>query len=183
MTILFSIFLSTISLEAATFKGVEMADQILSGTKTLLLNGQGERTKFGFRVYIAGLYLESKSSDAAQILASTQFKQVDLKFNRDVSAEKIRSSWQETFEKYCKEGPCADKHKTRLAQFLALHSDVTEGQLISYRFYPGKVEILSQHQLLGSLQDDEFSKIVLSAWLGNQVSSASLQSGLLGKGH
>lgn len=56
---------------AVTFEGVDMPDTLTIGGEQLLLNGVGVRTKriiFLKNIYVAGLYLKAKSSDAAAII-------------------------------------------------------------------------------------------------------------------
>ena len=56
--------LVTFELEAGSLAGVSLPDSQQVAGKTLALNGLGLRTKFMVKVYVAGLYLEQKSSDA-----------------------------------------------------------------------------------------------------------------------
>ena len=58
--------------QAAKLAGVTMADTVTLDGKTLVLNGLGVRaaTFMKVKVYIIGLYLENKSSDAKAIIAS-----------------------------------------------------------------------------------------------------------------
>lgn len=52
-------------LDAASVAGVTLPDTATVGSTRLVLNGLGLRTKFVLKVYVAGLYLPQKSSDAA----------------------------------------------------------------------------------------------------------------------
>ena len=53
---------------AGTLKGITMPDTIMVEDQTLVLNGMALRKKFIFKVYVAGLYLPQKESDAEKIL-------------------------------------------------------------------------------------------------------------------
>ncbi len=57
--------------------------------KTLVLNGLGLRTKFVVKVYVAGLYLEQKSSDANAILKADAPKRLVMQFMRDFEQEAV----------------------------------------------------------------------------------------------
>ena len=61
---------AAVDLRAATLAGVTLPDSTQVAGKTLVLNGVGLRTKFVVKVYVAGLYLEQKSSDPNAILKS-----------------------------------------------------------------------------------------------------------------
>ena len=55
---------STFNLQAATVAGVNLPDTTTVGDKSLVLNGLGLRTEFMVKVYVGGLYLEHKTTDA-----------------------------------------------------------------------------------------------------------------------
>src|SRR5437868_3109335 len=62
--------------------GVVMPETVPAAGKTLRLNGMGLRTKLIFKVYVAGLYLENPTRDAAMAISSEQVKRVDLRLLR-----------------------------------------------------------------------------------------------------
>src|SRR3989337_2459246 len=74
-----------------------MPDQATVEGKTLVLNGMGlrEATFLKVAVYVAGLYLESKSADANAILGSSQVKRISMHFVRDVRADQMRYAGKE----------------------------------------------------------------------------------------
>jgi hypothetical protein len=61
---------SMMDLHAASLAGVTLPDTAQVGSTPLVLNGLGLRTKFGVKVYVAGLYLAQKSSDPNAIIKS-----------------------------------------------------------------------------------------------------------------
>src|SRR5690349_18239424 len=56
-----------------------MPEAVPAAGKILHLNGMGLRTKLIFKVYVAGLYLETPTRDAATAIASDQVKRVELR--------------------------------------------------------------------------------------------------------
>ncbi|MDX9896114.1 MAG: chalcone isomerase family protein, partial [Desulfofustis sp.] len=61
--------------------GIHMEDEVTQEDGTvLLLNGVGVRSKFFYKNYAAGLYLESKSSTTEEILAQDEGKRVVMHF-------------------------------------------------------------------------------------------------------
>ena len=87
-------------MSAATLEDVSVPDQATVDGKTLVLNGLGLRTAtmLKVKVYVIGLYLESKSSDAEAIIASSGQNAIEMHFVRDVTAEQLRDGWSEAFE-------------------------------------------------------------------------------------
>lgn len=49
-------------------------------------------------MYVAGLYLTSKSNDAGPIVSSAEPKQLIMHFVRDVSAKKLQDGWSTGFD-------------------------------------------------------------------------------------
>src|ERR1039458_4616669 len=74
------VLLSMFQLHAATLAGVTMPDTAQVGGKNLVLNGLGLRTKVIVKVYVAGLYVEQKSSDPNTLIKSDTTKQIVMKF-------------------------------------------------------------------------------------------------------
>src|SRR5438876_2877715 len=87
---------------AGEVASVKMADTVTVEGKTLKLNGMGLRTKVVFKVYVAGLYVEIPSKDAAGVIASDQVKQMHLSVLRSLSTKQITEAIEEGFEKNSK---------------------------------------------------------------------------------
>jgi len=51
--------------------GVRVPEQLAEGGHSLTLNGAGLRTRFVVKVYVAALYVTTKTHDAAAIIGST----------------------------------------------------------------------------------------------------------------
>src|SRR5258708_29369527 len=75
-------FLIPLPILGAEVAGVKLEDK----TDELVLNGAGLRTKVIFNVYVIGLYLPGKKSDAAAVLPLAGTKPVPLHIRRHVSA-------------------------------------------------------------------------------------------------
>src|SRR5260370_11145960 len=87
---------------ARDFHEVRMPDTVTISGKQVKLNGMGLRKKFVFDVYVAGLYVESPSRDAEQILASDQVTRITLFMLRDLSRDRMIEALREGFEKNAK---------------------------------------------------------------------------------
>ena len=69
VTLCVSLVLPVLAKEVA---GVNVPESTTVEGKTLKLNGAGLRKKVVFKVYVAGLYLETPSKDAAAVISSDQ---------------------------------------------------------------------------------------------------------------
>jgi hypothetical protein len=176
-----AVFLAcSVSTFARERDGVTMPDQKKIGGKTLVLNGLGTReaTVFKVDVYVGGLYLETPTRDAQAILASPQIKHVDLKFVRDVSAKDIREAWMNSAK-----NSCAPDCGTVLPKFEKLNGtmeDIKKGEMLSFSFLPGKTEIEVKGKLGIVIEGADFSRVMLSAWIGPNPPNTGLKEGMLG---
>lgn len=153
--------------------------QNVGGTE-LRLNGIGLRTYsiLHIHVYVAALYLEAPSHDAAAILASPGKKLLIIRFVHDVDADAARKVWQEGFESNCR-SPCR-LDPIQVARYLAAVPAVHEGDTGMWIFTPGSLQITLNGKLLGVITDAAFSREILATFIGPEPPTARLKRELLG---
>ncbi|HTT21388.1 MAG TPA: chalcone isomerase family protein [Candidatus Sulfotelmatobacter sp.] len=171
---------STFPLLAGTLAGVTLPDTVQVGTRTLLLNGLGLRKKFVVKVYVAGLYLERKSSDPGAILNADVPKRIVMHFVRSVSKSQIADAFDESFEN---NSPDAKKTlKTEIDQFLGALEPVNDGDQMVLTYLPGTgttLAINDKEKL--TIAAPAFAPALFSVWLGPKPPNADLKNGLLGQ--
>src|SRR6476646_6538039 len=126
---------------ALAVAGVNMPPTANVEGKTLHLNGAGLRTKVVFKVYVAGLYLETPSKDAAAVISSDQVKQMELALLRSLDHSKITEAITEGFEKNSKIQLAGVK--ARLDRLNSMIPNVEKGDRITLTYVPGKGTIVS----------------------------------------
>ncbi len=174
-----SISFTTVALAKET-DGVTLPDTITSTTETsLILNGMGTRkaTIFGFKVYVAGLYLTQKSTDPMSILTSEGEKQIHMAFTRDINGADIRDAWESGFENNNQD---AAAYKTDLDGLLASTQDTTEGQSIVFITNSSGVLVRYANGSTFESKNPAFGNALLRIWLGNNPPNKELKEGLLG---
>lgn len=162
--------------------GITMPDTITVEGKTLVLNGLGmrEATFLKVDVYVAGLYLEKKSSDAAAIIASREIKRVHMKFKRDVDRDDMRDALQEGFNKNAGKNKAA--LKSRMSTIKKWMEKIREGGTMTLTYVPDKgIEVMVNGKRKGVLPGDDFARMLLSIWLGPKPPNKGLKMGLLGR--
>lgn len=171
--------MSLTPVQAATLAGITMADTVTLDGKTLVLNGLGVRaaTFMKVKVYIIGLYLENKSSDAKAIITSDQLKRIEMHFVHDVSAEDIREGWSEAFENNYKD---AGSIGHEISKFNASMQDMETGDSIVLEFSAGVVNVLVKGNKVDSIEGEAFQQAALSIWLGKKPPNKELKTGILG---
>src|SRR5271166_2381695 len=127
--------ISMLALHAASLAGVAMQDTVQVGGKTLVLNGLGVRTKMMVKVYVAGLYLEQKSSDANAIIKSDAPKQIVMQFVHGASKGQMTDAFNESFNDNT---PDAVKTmKPDIDRLLAAIDAVKVGDKMVFTYVPG----------------------------------------------
>jgi Chalcone isomerase-like len=77
---------------AADLDGVSLEDDVYVDGHALKLNGLGLRTRYFFKVYVAGLYLPHRTASARDVLAASGPKRIVLVMRREASAEQFCDS-------------------------------------------------------------------------------------------
>jgi len=166
---------------AAEKEGVRVPDTVMLGDKTLVLNGLGlrEATVFDVDVYVAALYLEHRSSDPAQIVASDEAKRLDLVFVRNVDRGDIVDAWKDGFKN---NGADMQKLKDRIGRLNAWMTDVKKKDVLTFLYEPGKgLTVVVKGQVKGTIEGVDFQQSFFSIWLGPKPPNKGLKKGLLGK--
>lgn len=165
---------------AGSLADVTMADRVSVGGKELVLNGMGLRTKLMFKIYVAGLYLEEKSSDAAQVVASPGVKRVVMHFlSGKATKSKMDAAWVEGFESNSPGEYAA--LQARVKEMTSYFGDMKPGDVIEFTVEPGKgVTAALNNQVKGTIPGDDFAAALLKVWLGPKPPSEELKQGMLG---
>lgn len=164
---------------AGTLEGVAMPDQVSVGGKSLELNGLGLRTAtfLKVKVYVIGLYLETKSGDSDAIIDSAETKRIEMQFVRDVDAKEIRDGWSEGF---AHNYPSSSALQKEIASFNDGMRDMKSGGRIVLDLVGNDVDVMVDGKKTASVAGREFQKAVLSIWLGRHPPNEALKKGLLG---
>jgi hypothetical protein len=168
------------ALSAGEVAGVSMPDTVTVEGKALKLNGMGLRTRIIFRVYVAGLFLEKPSHDAAVVIAADEIKRIELSMLRRASSSQVTEAIGAGFERDSKAQMPA--LKARLDRLKSWVPDVNKGDLIVLTYVPGKGTIVSNGVTeRGVIEGKDFSDALLSVWLGPNPVQADLKIKLQGK--
>ncbi|MEZ4360472.1 MAG: chalcone isomerase family protein [Kofleriaceae bacterium] len=162
--------------------GVKMPDSIEVAGKKLALNGMGlrEATWLDIDVYVAGLYLETVSSDAAKIISSVQVKRLTLKFVRDVDRGDIVKAWREGFKNNATVK--VDTLKPLIDKLNSWMSDFDDGHTLTFTYVPDTgLEVNVNGKVKGTLKGADFANSLFAIWLGPKPPNKGLKKGLLGK--
>ncbi len=174
--IIAALVVAAAALPAATLAGVTLPDSTSAGGHALVLNGIGLRTRFAFKVYVAGLYLPQKSKDGAAIANADLTKRIVLHFVRDVESDSMKEAISNGFDENAKK-----TLKSQIDQFTSALEPFKVGDEMSVTYLPGTGTVLNvkgKDKL--TIPGIEFAKALFGIWLGPKPPSADLKKGLLG---
>ena len=167
--------------QAAELAGVRMQNDVKVGDAELVLNGLGLRKKAIFKVYVAGLYLPERQSDAAAVLAADAPRRMVLQFLRGVSAGQMCGAWEDGL---AANSPGAGAEvAASFDELCGLMADMEDGERMAFTYVPGtgtKVEI--RGSAVGTLPGKPFADALFACWLGPEPPSEDLKEGILGGG-
>lgn len=165
---------------AAELHGVRMPDSMTLEAKTLKLNGIGIRTKtfLAIKVYVAGLYLETRSKNPDQIIASDSVRRLRLQMTHNAPRDKVLAEFSEGIEHNAKDGAAL---KERLAKFLRAIPKLSEGGVLTVTYVPGKgTTVVATGGNEVSVPGKDFADALFSAWIGKHPLDGDLKKELLG---
>jgi hypothetical protein len=172
--------LSTV--DAGRKAGVTMRDNVTVGDKQLTLNGMGlrEATMLKVDVYVAGLYVEHRSSDPAKLLAADESKMLVMRFVRDVGRKDIVKAWNEGFKNNATVNVAT--LKPMIDQLNSWMGDFSDGQTLVFTYVPGVgVSVDIDNVRKGVIKGEDFARSLFAIWLGPKPPNGALKDGLLGK--
>jgi hypothetical protein len=168
---------------AAELHGIQIPDEQSIGGSRLVLNGVALRT-YSFlhiAVYVAGLYLEYRTSDPDAIINAKGPKLLHFVFARHIDAESARKSWRESFDSNCR-APCALPPGS-IEKFLAGVPEMHKGDTSDFVFTAKGLAITMNGRPVGQIQDPTFVRIILATFIGPHPTSAPVKTELLGAAH
>ena len=165
---------------AGSLAGVTLPDSASVGGKTLVLNGLGLRSKLFIKVYVGGLYVETKSVDAAALIAADAPKKLVMHFLYAPSKGQMTDAFHEGFE--ANAPAYFAQHRAEVDRFLAAVDGVGKGEEMTVTYVPGTGTTLSiRGKDVVTLAGADFMRAAFSIWLGPKPPTADLKKGLLGQ--
>lgn len=166
--------------DAGELAGVTMPDTVTaSNGNALVLNGMGLREKYWIDIYVGGLYVPAKTSDAKSIIESNSAKRVVMHF---IYRKVTQKQMLETFEESFKKAGLSEKLSAELEQLRKMiDRDIKGGEKIIIEYIPGKgtsFTIGSTNK--GTIAGADFMKGIFSVFVGPNPASGPLKKGMLG---
>src|SRR5271165_6868972 len=169
-----------LDLHAGSLAGVTLPDTIQVGGAKLVLNGLGVRTKYMVKVYVAGLYLEQKSSDPSAIIQADAPKRIVMQFLHGASKNQMTDAFNESFNDNSPEA--VKTMNADIDRLLSALEPVKVGDQMVFTYVPGTgttFAINDKEKL--TIAGPAFGPVLFSVWLGPKPPNAGLKKGMLGQ--
>jgi hypothetical protein len=153
------------------------------GGENLTLNGAGVRTKLGFKVYAAALYLSEGKTTAGDVLDVAGAKRVKIVMLRDTSTDDLGASFNTALN-----GNATTQERTRILPSVASFNRVFEikpvlmkSDTVTLDWIPGRGLSchLNDRSICDGLSDYAFYQAILKVWLGSRAVEEALKTELL----
>jgi len=181
VAVLLLLFVLATPVAARDVAGVALPESAVAEGKTLVLNGAGLRTRFFFKVYVLGLYLERPATDAAAILGSDAIRRAELHILRSLSGDEIASAIRTAFEQNA--GDALPRLQDRLKRLESMFPAVEAGDTIALTYVPGRgTEVVAKRQKAGVIEGKDFADALFAVWIGAKPVDPELEKALLAGG-
>ena len=176
-------FVLTLSANALEIKGVKVDEKVQVGGNALVLNGAGIRTKMMFKVYVAGLYLTQKQSNANAVINGIGNKRVSMHFLRELDAEALLKGMNEGFtdNNNAAEMSAIEPQMKQFCDMMTSAKEVKKGDLIVLDFTTAGTQVIINGKSLGAVEGEAFNQALLRVWLGAKPVDAALKKAMLGQ--
>jgi hypothetical protein len=164
---------------AGELAGVTLDDTVTLNDADLVLNGMGLRKKLWVEVYVAGLYLPSKTSDPGTVVSSAGAKKMVMHFLTDkAKKKKMASAWREGFEGNARDYAAIE---ARVDTFIGYFGDMKDGDVVEMDLVPGQgTTVYLNGTKKGTIEGDDFAAELLRVWVGEVPPSDDFKAGVLG---
>jgi hypothetical protein len=150
---------------AATVAGVNMEDKATVNGQALVLNGAGLRKKFIVKIYVGGLFLTAKQSNASAIMAADTPRRQVMHFLYSVSKDQMCDAWKEGLEDNVPNATA--EVKAHFATLCSWMEPIPKGNRLILTYVPGSgttVEVNGKAK--GTLPGKATADAILATWIG-----------------
>ena len=168
---------------AAEVEGVRLEDKTQLESRDLVLNGAGLRKRLFFKVYVIGLYLPEKKTDAAGATQVAGPKRVAIHMLRDVGAEQFTEALVEGLRENHSQADwrALEPRVKQLADIMAEVKEAKKGMALALDWTGAETRLLVNGKQAGKpIAGEDFYRALLRIWLGDHPVQEDIKKHLLG---
>ena len=176
--------LGAVTASAADVAGVKLDDKTQVESRDLVLNGAGLRKRFTVvKVYVIGLYLAEKKTDAAAVLGLAGPKRAEIHMLRNVDANTFTEALVEGLRANHSEADfkALEPRVKELADLMAQIDEAKDGMTIALDWTGAGTRLAVNGKPTGKpIAGEDFYKALLRIWIGDKPVQDDLKKSLLG---
>ena len=176
--------LGAVTASAADVAGVKLDDKTQVESRDLVLNGAGLRKRFTVvKVYVIGLYLAEKKTDAAAVLGLAGPKRAEIHMLRNVDANTFTEALVEGLRANHSEADfkALEPRVKELADLMAQIGEAKDGMTIALDWTGTGTRLAVNGKPTGKpIAGEDFYKALLRIWIGDKPVQDDLKKSLLG---
>jgi len=151
--------------ETMTRDGVSLPRRLDLEGHALILNGTATRKKFIVKVYVAGLYLPARESDAEKILGADEPRHLVMQFVHDVDKGKMCNAWNEALANNTPDASA--ELKVQFETLCGYMEDIKKGEQFAFTYLPGEgTRVQVKGAPKGTIEGKAFADALFKAWIG-----------------
>lgn len=164
-----------------TVAGVKVDDKLSIEGQNLVLNGVGTRVKLFMDMYVGALYLEKKSTNANEIMASKDGAAIRLTIVSGlISSDKMIDAVTEGFENST--GGKTAPLKPKIDKFISFFKEeIKKGDVFTMVNTDEGVVVYKNNTKKGVIEGNDFKKGLFGIWLSAKPADKNLKKAMLGQ--
>ena len=166
---------------AVEVEGVRIVDRVSVGSRPLVLNGAGVRSKLVLKLYVVALYVPKRVKTVGEVFAAAP-RRVQMTLLHTVPASEIIDALQDTMADNSSPAELAAvKPQTdRLVALIRPFREVKQGDIVTLDFVNGATDLGWNGRFRGRIPGEAFNRALTRIWLGPKPVQADLKQKLLG---
>lgn len=165
--------------------GVKVGEQAVVAGVPLVLNGAGVRYKAVFKVYVAALYVPSKTESTDEAIAVQTPKRLAVTMLRDIDATELGKMFTHGIEENLDRRSLARLLPgiVRMSQVFSDQKTLRQGDGFEVSWVPatGMLVSINGRSIGEPIREPEFFQALMRIWLGANPADWKLKEALLGK--
>ncbi len=169
--------------DARRVAGIEIPESLESEGVSLILNGAGIRTKYFLDVYVGGLYLKKRSTDAAAIMDADELMAIKLWIVTGlITNDRMQKSIEEGFQKSTRGNTAPIREKIN-ALIDVYDEEINDEDIFEFVYVPGQGLIVYKNGVYRATIECglPFKRALFGIWVSDRPVQTSLKHGMLGR--
>jgi hypothetical protein len=176
----FTILIAFSSNAQLNIEGVTLPATLKASSSELVLNGGGLREKYFLDLYVSGLYLESKNTNADAIIKADEPMAIRIEIvSKLISSDKMVDAIEDGMKKST--GGNTEALSTEIAEFKSAFSEeIVVGDIYNLVYLPGEgFTVYKNDKKVKTIKGLKFKQAAFGIWLCDDPADDDLKEGML----